>query len=690
MICITIHNKGYNEILEILSDPEVEMAEIRLDSCKLTQNEIEEIFRNCDLPLVATCRISSLVESLKSEIPEKSDSKIESQAFQICESKLITAIKAGASYADIEIEAPAMMSKRIRREAQEFGTYLIRSYHDFNGTDSAIALKALVEKCFSVGADIVKIAATAISEKDADRVLNLYREFDADKLIAFCMGEMGKNSRIGCLRNGAPFSYASIDDEDCIASGQWPVKEFRKVVYGDFEPAIFGNDATPIEMPCSKSIAQRAIISAALAEGTSLLKGYSPCGDNDSAISVARAIGAEVTIGAAYNDGNIDIDNSILKIKGVGSSMGSFKGNTLHTGESGLLTRIMIPIIGVIASNNVLITGDGTLKNRPLKGAQDMMKAFGISIDGDIRDGEIHIPLSIRGSLKGGNVRISGKEGSQLISGLLAALPLIQENTIIHLTEPKSIPYIFMTIDVLRKFGIIIESEMEGGDEFFETQDWTLCEEIIFHIKGGQKYKANDIDIEADWSSAANFLVAGAIFGEASLKGLDTASLQADLSIMDILAQAGASMSQEEESGIIHIHKAPLTHFEIDAGNCPDLFPIISILAAFCEGKSKIDGISRIATKESNRGKAILEMLTQMGVNAMIKGDRIIIEGHSLCSRKLSGNMLKGGKYSSYHDHRMLMALMVAGLGAETAIEIDDTDCVKKSFPTFIDLFERL
>ena len=101
MICITIHNKDYNEILEILSDPEVEMAEIRLDSCELTQNEIEELFRNCDLPLVATCRISSLVERLKSEIPEKSDSKIESQAFQICESKLITAIKAGASYADI-------------------------------------------------------------------------------------------------------------------------------------------------------------------------------------------------------------------------------------------------------------------------------------------------------------------------------------------------------------------------------------------------------------------------------------------------------------------------------------------------------------------------------------------------------------------------------------------------------------
>lgn len=690
MICVTIHNQDYNGVLEVLSEHGIEMAEIRLDSCEMTQGEIEELFQNCELPLIATCRISVIAERLKEAEPEKADSKIESQAFQIAESKLITAIKAGAAYADLEIEAPAMMSKRIRREAKECGTYLIRSYHDFKGTDSEMALKALVDKCFSIGADIVKIVTTAGSESDVNKVIGLYKDFEPFRLIAFCMGEEDRNSRIECLEKGAPFSYCSLSDNDAAAPGQWGLEDFKKAVYGNFEPAAYGSDAEPVHMPCSKSIAQRAIIAAALADGTSVLRGYSPCGDNESAISVARAIGADVTIGVSYNDGKINKDYSTLTINGIGSKANIFKSDSLHTGESGFLTRMMIPLLGVISDGNVLVTGEKTLISRPLKGAEEIMAAFGISLESENSEAGIHIPLTVKGRLKGGKVTISGKEGSQLVSGLLAALPLLDDDTVIYLTEPKSIPYIFMTIDVLKKFGIRIESEMEGGEEFFETQDWNLCEGITFHIKGKQRYMAADMDIEADWSSAANFLAAGAIFGESSLKGLDTESLQADLSIMDILAEAGASMSQEEESGIIHVHKAPLGPFEINAGNCPDLFPIISVLAAFCEGKSSISGIGRLATKESDRGKAILEMLTELGVKAQIKGDVLHIEGHSLCRRILSGSLLKGGRFKSYHDHRMVMALSVAGLGADSAIEIDDTECVGKSFPTFVELFNRL
>lgn len=679
MVCITLHNKRYSEILEALALPEVEMAEIRLDSCILSPEETEDLFMNCDLPLVATCRISGIAEKLKREQPDKTDGKIESQAYQVVESKLMTAIRAGAAYADLEIEAPAMLSKRIRRAAREYGAYLIRSYHDFSGTDSEIALKALVEKCLSLGADAVKIVTTANCEEDVERVGRLYRDFEANRLIAFCMGSYGKHSRITCLEKGAPFSYAALTEDDAAAPGQWSYKDFHKAVYGDFKAVEYGDENYPVIIPCSKSIAQRAIIAAALANGTSELRGYSPCGDNESAISVAEAIGAEVTA-----------NSSTLTIKGIGAGVGIYEGKSLSTGESGLLTRMMIPVLGAIGQGEIHVDGEGTLLKRPLRGAEEIMQAFGITLEGGKTESGIRVPLTVKGRLCPGEKEISGKDGSQLISGLLAALPLLEEDSIIHIREPKSIPYIFMTIDVLKKFGIRINSDMEGGDDFLETLDWDLCEGITLHVKGGQSYKAADFSIEADWSSAANFMVAGAVFGSAALQGPDTASLQADLSVMDILAEAGACLSQEEDTGIIHVCKAPLSPFEIDAGNCPDLFPIISVLAAFCEGTSRISGVGRLSSKESDRGKAIIDMLSQMGVNAAIKGDTMTIAGHSLSRRILSGNMLKGGSYTSHHDHRMVMALMVAGLGADSKIEIDDTDCVRKSFPKFIELFERL
>lgn len=654
MICTTLQNKSLDEIFELLDRPEIEMAEIRLDRCGLSQDEIEELFSVSDTPLIATCRIS------------------EAMPASLAEARLIKAIQSGAAFVDVELEAPAMMSKRIRREANEYGTVLIRSFHDFEGTDSTLALNALVEKCFHLGAGIAKLVTTAHSQSDINKVVALYNEFEPANLVAFCMGEVGRESRIKCLKKGAPFSYAALDESDCAAPGQWPVEQMYHSVYGD-KKAI---GRRTLSMPASKSFAQRAIIVASLAEGTSILHGYSACGDNESAIAVAKELGARV-----------EIEGKTLKITGIAAKKGCLDKDSLHTGESGFLTRMMIPVLAGIARGPVHISGEKTLIHRPLKGAKEMMEECGVTLISDTESEETHVPLTIEGSLKPGFIEISGKDGSQLVSGLLAALALENYDSELRLTTPKSIPYIYITIDVLKKFGIKIESEMEGGEDFLESHDWSLCEAMTFRIKGGQKYKATEMSIEADWSSAAAFIVAGAIFGEANLSGLDSSSLQADLSIMDILTQSGASMSQEEENGIIHIHKAPLSAFDIDASNCPDLFPVLSVLAAFCNGISHIDGVGRLSSKESDRGKTIVEMLTKMGVHARIKGDTMIIHGHPLSQRLLCGNLLKGGDYSSSHDHRMVMALMVASLGSESPIVIDDTNCVAKSFPEFIETF---
>ena len=700
MICTTIQNRTLEEIIGLLegSEPRIQMAEIRLDGCPLDIEEIESLFSSSDTPLVATCRVVDDGNGTWEEAEEK----------------LTTAVEAGAAFLDLEIEAPKEVGKRLRRACTEYGTTMIRSSHFFAGTPSDDVLRNTVEKCRKFGGEIVKIAAMAKSGEDVARVLGLYSQEQTSQrqaeLIAFSMGETGRASRLECLRLGSPFTYAALNDNEAAAPGQWTYSEMIAAVYGERRPL---HCDTALNMPASKSFAQRAIIAAALADGESRLEGYSPCGDNEAAIEVAKALGAEVRVEAAgvrsdLSDSSTDTaTGTTLTIKGAGSSVNM--PDKLNVGESGLLTRLMIPIIAALGKGQPIeIDGIGTLPARPLKGASEIMAGFGTVLRPLNPAPEVHVPLTVQGPLLSGKTSVSGKGGSQLISGLLMALPLLPGDSTLHIHDPKSIPYMFITADVLRRFGIRIGSEMEGGEDFLETQDWSLCTGITFKIKGGQKYSPAAFDIEGDWSAAANFLVAGALFGDVRLTGLDTTSLQADISIMDILMEAGASLSQLDEEpqaedepaeeavapqghrGLITAQKAPLRAFDTDLNNCPDLFPIVAILAAFCHGRSNIQGFKRLASKESDRGAAILNMLTQMGVEASAAGDILSITGESVESRLLNGHLLKGGEYTSSHDHRMAMALTVASWCADSPIQIDDTTCIAKSFPAFLDAYRLI
>lgn len=712
MICTTIQNRTLEEIIGLLagSEPRIQMAEIRLDRCPLDIEEIESLFSSSDTPLVATCRVVDDGNGTWEEAEEK----------------LTAAVEAGAAFLDLEIEAPKEVGKRLRRACTEYGTTMIRSSHFFAGTPSDDVLRNTVEKCRKFGGEIVKIAAMAKSGEDVARVLGLYSQEQTSQrqaeLIAFSMGETGRASRLECLRLGSPFTYAALNDNEAAAPGQWTYSEMIAAVYGERRPL---HCDTALNMPASKSFAQRAIIAAALADGESRLEGYSPCGDNEAAIEVAKALGAEVRAETAgvrsdLSDSSTDTaTGTTLTIKGAGSSVNM--PDKLNVGESGLLTRLMIPIVAALGKGQPIeIDGIGTLPARPLKGASEIMAGFGTVLRPLNPAPEVHVPLTVQGPLLSGKTSISGKGGSQLISGLLMSLPLLPGDSTLHIHDPKSIPYMFITADVLRRFGIRIGSEMEGGEDFLETQDWSLCTGITFKIKGGQKYSPAAFDIEGDWSAAANFLVAGALFGDVKLTGLDTTSLQADISIMDILMEAGASLSQiedepqDEESanvkdsndnkaadaqeanapqghrGLITAQKAPLRAFDTDLNNCPDLFPIVAILAAFCHGRSNIQGFKRLASKESDRGAAILNMLTQMGVEASAAGDTLSITGESVESRLLNGHLLKGGEYTSSHDHRMAMALTVASWCADSPIQIDDTTCIAKSFPAFLDAYRLI
>ena len=658
MICISLQGKGKEELFRILDRPEVEMAEIRLDRCPLSDEDIQDVFSLTDKPLVATCRISGEIHPAEAE------------------RRLTAAIDAGARFVDLEMEAPPQMGKRLRHLCREAGTTFIRSFHDFEGTPSREELLETIGRCRRFGAELTKIVTTARSEADVATVRSLYQGEEEGRLLAFCMGARGRESRFQCLSWGAPYTYASLTEGEEAADGQIPFTEMADDLYGDM-PLL---SEEVFRMPASKSFAQRAIVAAALAEGVSVLRGYQPCADSEAALDVARALGAEVTK-----------EGDCLSIRGIGPLTDGLGLESLAVGESGLLTRLMIPVLAKVNGAPVTVTGSGTLPGRPLSGANDIMAAFGVVLSnlGNVSRKDVYVPLRISGRLIPGRADLSGRGGSQLISGLLMALPLAEKNSVLFVHEPRSIPYMFITLDVLRKFGIRIATEMEGGDEFVETRDWAFCTAIHFKVRGGQAYQAAEFDIEGDWSGAAPFMVAGAVFGGVRLSGLDTSSLQADLTIMDILVEAGACVSQDE-NGIVNVRKAPLNAFSIDLNQAPDLFPAVAVLAAFCPGESRIAGVGRLANKESDRGAALADMLSRMGVDVGLEGDEMVIRGHSLSWRLSNGALLKGGDYSSHHDHRMVMALSVAALGADGPVRIDDTACVAKSFPGFPDLWNQL
>ena len=647
MICTSIQHKNLEQILTILDDPFVEMAEIRLDLCDLDVPQIKELFESCEKPLIATCRSGK-------------------DAVQ----KMKTAVEAGARFLDLDISAPVEVSQQFQKLCRKAGTELIRSFHDFEGTPDLQYLRQVESRCRRYGADIAKIVVTAHSDQDCETVLSLY-DGTRTGLVAFAMGEEGRGSRVECLRRGAPFSYASYDE--ATAPGQITYEQMHKEVYGEWR-GLFRNDFTT---PASKSFAQRAIIAAALAEGKSHLRGYTPCEDSESAIAVAKQLGAKVSR-----------RGTTLTISGIGPvAEGQLSLESLSVGESGLLTRLSIPLLAAINGSDVRIEGRGTLPGRPLGSASDIMAAFGVILrsEGEHHDREVYVPLTISGRLIPGTADVPGKGGSQLISGLLMALPLCAKSSRLYVNEPKSIPYMFITLDVLRKFGVQIGNELEGPVEMLEQQDWSYCSGIRFSIKGGQRYKATDMDLEGDWSAAANFLVAGALYGSAEVSGLDQKSLQADISILDLLVAAGACVAGDED--VISVRKAPLECFDFDLSHCPDIFPIAAVLAAFCDGTTTLAGVGRLRSKESDRAEAIVSMLTAFGVPASIDGDVMSIEGETLCSRLLNGRLLRGGEFTSRHDHRMAMALSVAALGADGPVIIDDTACVAKSFPDFFEQF---
>ena len=401
-----------------------------------------------------------------------------------------------------------------------------------------------------------------------------------------------------------------------------------------------------IAPPSSKSYAQRAIALALLSQGKSILRNIEFCKDTRSALSCIEALGAKVEI----------LDESTIAIEGGLRPL----SNTLHVGESGLATRLFTPIAS-LWHEAITIQGEGTLLHRPMIMMIEPLRALGV----EVRDGGGYLPIEVKGPIHGGEIEVDGSISSQFITGLLLSLPLAEEDTTLHVTSPVSTPYIDMTIDTARIFGIEIMQKEGDYSEFF--------------IEGGQKYTSADISIEGDWSGASTILVAGAIAGEVTVKNISTLSKQADTAIIRALERAGAGIIIEHDS--ITVSKRPLKAFTFDATNSPDLFPALAALAAAAEGVSTIIGTSRLSHKESDRAETLRQEYEKLGIEIDISQEDVMT---------IRGGKIKPATVFSHGDHRIAMSLAVSALRCDGEVVIEQAECVEKSYPTFFEDLESI
>lgn len=400
-----------------------------------------------------------------------------------------------------------------------------------------------------------------------------------------------------------------------------------------------------IAPPSSKSYAQRAIALALLAQGRSVLRNIEFCKDTRSALSCIKALGAKVE----------QLDESTIAIEGGLNP----QSNTLYVGESGLATRLFTPLAS-LWHEAITIQGEGTLLHRPMLMMIEPLRALGVNV----RDGGGYLPIVVQGPIHGGEIEVDGSISSQFITGLLLSLPLAEEDTTLHVNSPVSTPYIDMTIDTARLFGI----------EIMHKEDYTE-----FFIEGGQTYTPADIAIEGDWSGASTILVAGAIAGEVTVKNISTLSKQADTAIIRALERAGAGIVIEQDS--ITITKRPLRAFTFDATNAPDLFPALAALAAAAEGVSTIIGTNRLRHKESDRAETLRQEYEKLGIEIDISEDDVM---------KIRGGKINPATIYSHGDHRIAMSLAVSALRCEGEVTIQEAECVEKSYPTFFEDLESL
>lgn len=396
-----------------------------------------------------------------------------------------------------------------------------------------------------------------------------------------------------------------------------------------------------ISLPSSKSLSHRALITAALATGVSKIDGVAISKDIEATMRAMSALGASFTV-----------NGNTITVKGAGSLLKS--DGVVDCGESGSTLRFLIPLFALLEKETVF-TGHGKLMERPQSVYEELFEKQSLQFE---KDGSF---LKLKGPLHGGYFSLPGDVSSQFFSGLLFALPLCKEDSVIEILAPfESSSYVNLTIEALRKAGV----------------QATLKDNIL-HIPGNQTYHSFETTVEGDDSQMAFYAEMALIHqAEVEVGNVSHDSMQGDHIIIDFACQSGAKVI-ETEKGYLFAggHGKAIT---ADLSNCPDLGPALFALATQLEGTSVFTGCGRLRIKESDRIACMEEELRKLGCDISSKGDQVTVKGKT----ELNRNVILHG----HNDHRIVMALAVLASISDGCI-IEDGQAVSKSYPHFFDDF---
>lgn len=408
------------------------------------------------------------------------------------------------------------------------------------------------------------------------------------------------------------------------------------------EPAALGGS---IRVPASKSQAHRLLILAALGEKKVSLSFDGISDDIRATADCLCALGANI----ALTKNGAEVAPITQPPQGV---------RVLRCRESGSTLRFLLPVCGILDAEAVFVR-EGRLSERPLAPFDAELTKNGMTLTENGNE------LQVCGRLQSGVFTLPGNVSSQFVTALLLALSQLPQKSEIRLTSPlQSADYVKMTVQALEQFGCRVTQESAcyfvGGEKSAPTQ--------------------STFSVEADYSSAAFFLCAGALSERGiSVQGLNLSSAQPDRAVLDVLRAFGAEVSVREDG--VFVRKNRLDPIELDCSAFPDSVPVLSVLCALASGQSRLTNCARLRLKESDRLDATAKMLTALGGNAEIVGDDLVIRGVP---------RLHGGIVETFADHRMAMAAAVAATACEQTVVIDNDTCVCKSYPRFWEDFEAL
>lgn len=409
-----------------------------------------------------------------------------------------------------------------------------------------------------------------------------------------------------------------------------------------------------ISVPPSKSISHRAIICASLAEGISTVSNLIFSDDTIVTMRAMESLGMKVLEQTQAENNRV-----CLKIQGTNKLAAQDK--IINCIESGSSLRFLIPL-ATLTGEPITFVGQGKLVTRPLNVYYDIFDQQNISYSS--KNG---LPITIHGKLHADKFSMVGNVSSQFITGLLVTLPMLDGSSQINITtELESIGYIDLTLDTLKTFGITIE------------HDNYRC----FKIPGNQNYQPQNYSIEGDFSQIAFWLVAGSLGSNIKCTDINYNSLQGDRSIIDIIKNMGGKIVFDSQEKSLTAVPTTTHGTVINAAQCPDIIPVLTVLASLSTGETRIINAQRLRIKESDRLKAMTTELNKLGADVTETADGLIIQGKQ--------TLLGGVTVDSWDDHRIAMSLAIASTRCEKPIHITNSSCVKKSYPDFWQDFAKV